>query len=424
MTRKSLDFYHAIRLDLTKCTGCTKCVRVCPTKALRVRLGKVELDASRCLDCGKCVLECPFEAIKPVADDLHSIHKYKYKLAILSTSFAGQFPSHIGYGAAKKALLQIGFDEVAEESMVTVMMSGFICDYIKKHQQQRPIISSDCPSIVRLIQYRFPSLLPNVLHLENPLNMLSIYFRGKICAERNLPKNEVGIFLIVPCIAQVVAVHQPEGSLEKLADGAISIQEVYCEIIKDLMKKNNSTSEDDIKIYPKGLSWAISGMEAEEVRDENLKTMAVSGIDNVIKILAKIENQQIEQFDYIVMSSCINGCVGGNLNKEDPFIATSRIRSLLKNAPDIEFDNQYFTAKYLSGKFNVPHLKPRSIMALDKDIKTALNKFARIDEILKKLPGLDCSACGSPTCKTLAEDIVEGKAQLSDCVVLQRQKTT
>ena len=151
-------FFHAIKLIHENCTGCTKCVRVCPTEALRVRDGIVQLDDNKCIDCGKCVVVCPFDAIHTRADKLEVIHDYKYKLAIISSSYAGQFPSYFGYKNAKKALLHIGFDDVAEESMVTGMMTKVIRDYVAKHSDIRPIISSNCPSVVRMIQVRFPSL--------------------------------------------------------------------------------------------------------------------------------------------------------------------------------------------------------------------------------------------------------------------------
>lgn len=416
------EYFHAIKLVEEKCTGCTKCVRVCPTEALRVRNGIVQLDVSRCIDCGKCVVTCPFGAIQAFSDDINSINKFKYKMAIISTSFAGQFPSNIGYKTAKKTLLKMGFDEVAEEAMVTVKMSSIIRKYIEKHRDIRPIISSNCPSIVRLIQLRFPSLLPNILPIEAPMSMLSLYFRKKICKEQNLKEDEVGIFLIVPCVSQVTAVHQPEGTYKNLEDGAISMQDIYCKIITTLLEEKQEEDLDDIEIYPKGLSWAISGMEAEEVNDGKLKIMAVSGVNNVINILAKIENQQIEKFDYIVMNNCTNGCVGGILNIEDPFIATSRIRSLLRNAEVQKLNDNYFEDMYNQGKFNVPLLEPRPIMTLDEDIKIALSKMNKINEIVNQLPCLDCSACGSPTCKALAEDIVEGKATINDCVILLKKE--
>ena len=44
----------------------------------------------------------------------------------------------------------------------------------------------------------------------------------------------------------------------------------------------------------------------------------------------------------------------------------------------------------------------------------------KIQEILVKLPKVDCGICGSPSCKTLAEDIVQGEGTLSQCIFIQR----
>ncbi|MDY6915100.1 MAG: 4Fe-4S binding protein, partial [Candidatus Cloacimonadota bacterium] len=62
--KQKKKYFHAIKIVEENCTGCTKCVRVCPTEALRVRNGKVQLDSSRCVDCGKCVRACRFNAIQ------------------------------------------------------------------------------------------------------------------------------------------------------------------------------------------------------------------------------------------------------------------------------------------------------------------------------------------------------------------------
>ena len=96
---------------------------------------------------------------------------------------------------------------------------------------------------------------------------------------------------------------------------------------------------------------------------------------------------------------------------------------MIKKSKRKEIDFDYFFRLYKEGYFDVLPLEPRSIMELDKDIKTALIKMKQVKEIEKMLPGLDCAVCGSPTCKALAEDIVLGKAILNDCLVrLRRQK--
>lgn len=413
-------YFHAIKLVEENCTGCTKCVRSCPTEALRVLNGKVILDETRCIDCGICVQVCPYKAIVPVTDNLAKIKDFKYKLAIIATSFAGQFPHSIGYETAKKAILNLGFDEVAEESMVTEQMSILIRNYIYEHKNIRPIISSNCPSVIRLIQVKFPDLLPNVLQIEAPMSVLAAFYRKKICEEKGFKENEIGIFLIVPCVSQVTAVHQPEGTYKNLQDGAIAISEIYSHIINDI--RDVSKDHKNLETYPHGLSWAISGMQAEEINDGKLKTMAVSGIHNVTKILVKIENQQIERYDYVVLNSCTNGCVGGVLNIENPFVATSRIRDLIRNEKHKSFHDETFEEMYKNGDFGVMPLAPRSIVTLNNDIKIALEMMKKIDNITDKLPGLDCSACGSPSCRSLAEDIVAGKASLDDCVVLLKNK--
>jgi len=52
----------------------------------------------------------------------------------------------------------------------------------------------------------------------------------------------------------------------------------------------------------------------------------------------------------------------------------------------------------------------------------ALEKMERIEDIYSGLPGIDCGACGSPTCRALAEDIVQDNANQEDCVFTLRSK--
>jgi len=413
-------YYHAIQIIPDNCTGCTSCVRVCPTEAIRVRDGKAFIDTTRCIDCGNCFNMCQFHAIIPKSDSLDIINNYRYKVAIISASFAGQFTEDIPYSTSKRALLELGFDEVAEESMVTEFMVGLIRDYIRKNKDIRPILSSNCPAVIRLIQVKFPSLLPNVLHQEAPMSILTRYLREKIHNDKGLKDTDIGIFLIVPCIAHVTAVHQPEGAYKHLQDGAFSAGMIYGRIRERLRKLNGN--QYNIETYEQGLTWALSGVEAEMVDCDDIRTLSVNGVENVLEILSKVEDHYLDQYDYIVLRSCTNGCVGGCLNVENPFVAMSRIKKMIKNAEHKDIDVSEFKELYKDGEFAVAPLEPRSIMELDKDIKQAIQKMKKLNEILVLLPGLNCSACGSPTCYALAEDIVCNKASIDDCVVLLKRQ--
>ncbi|MCF7919754.1 MAG: 4Fe-4S binding protein [Candidatus Cloacimonetes bacterium] len=417
---KEKKYFHALQVKTEKCVACMKCVRVCPTQALRIRNGKVALDEDRCIDCGRCLSACQFGALLPWSDKLDIIKNKKYKVAVLSSSYAGQFSEHISYATAKKALLQIGFDEVIEESMVTELFGMMLHKYLQNSPEIRPVLSSSCPAVVRLIQVRFPSLLPNLLHLESPRSIVAMYYRQKLIKEKKLAAEDIGIYLIVPCIAQVTAVHQPEGKFSNLEDGAISIQNVFGEALEVL--KQAVQDKRPMDIHTRGLGWAISRNAASDLEENKIKTLSVCGIPNVIEVLLKIENQQIDHYDYIVLDSCTVGCVGGVLNIENPFIAASRIRHIMNKEEAASFESQEILDMFEKGKFGVEQLEGRSIMKLSSDIKSALEKMKRIHQINAELPGLDCSACGSPTCITLAEDIVEGKSTIEDCVVLLRKK--
>lgn len=421
MNKKNSKYFHAIQILEDNCTGCTACVRVCPTEAIRVRNRKVSIDPNRCVDCGNCITACEFHAIIPSSDPLDIIENYKYRIAIISSSFFGQFTEDVSYSAAKQAVLDLGFDEVSEEAMVTDFMISIIREYIRKNRDKRPILSSNCPAVVRLIQVKYPSLLPNILHQEAPMSILTRYLREKIGQEKQLTDEEIGIFLIVPCVAHVTAVHQPEGAYKHLQDGAFSTGMIYGKVREILKDIQNHPVEIDT--YPQGLTWALSGVQAELVDTDDIRALSVNGVENVMDILSRVEDHYLDQYDYIVLRSCTNGCVGGCLNVENPFVAMSRIKKMSKEGENKKIHVEELEKLHAEGEFSVSPLAPRPIMELDKDIKKAIQKMKKINEFLTMLPGLNCSACGSPSCYALAEDIVLGKASIDDCVVLKRNKT-
>ena len=58
---------------------------------------------------------------------------------------------------------------------------------------------------------------------------------------------------------------------------------------------------------------------------------------------------------------------------------------------------------------------PRPGIRLDADMGKAIEKLARMQEVIHSLPGRDCGACGAPTCAALAEDIVMERAHIDLC---------
>ena len=50
--------------DTGKCKACSRCVNVCPAKALSIKDGHVEFEKKKCIRCYCCHEMCPFDAIK------------------------------------------------------------------------------------------------------------------------------------------------------------------------------------------------------------------------------------------------------------------------------------------------------------------------------------------------------------------------
>ena len=55
----------SLALDAEKCTGCGRCMEVCPHAVFARSNGKVEFAArERCMECGACAQNCSFGAVQ------------------------------------------------------------------------------------------------------------------------------------------------------------------------------------------------------------------------------------------------------------------------------------------------------------------------------------------------------------------------
>ena len=77
-------------------------------------------------------------------------------------------------------------------------------------------------------------------------------------------------------------------------------------------------------------------------------------------------------------------------------------------------------AEYIAEQMEIPEIKPRSIYKLNDNFAEAFKMANRMRKIEKALPGVNCSACGAPSCAALAEDIVRGDARMDTCIFINR----
>jgi hypothetical protein len=150
--------------------------------------------------------------------------------------------------------------------------------------------------------------------------------------------------------------------------------------------------------------------------------MSVWGLPNVLRILDDIDKGRLQQYTFIECHACPEGCVSGALTVENPYVARARALRLQQSLPKRDpVEPGDLRARHERGEFRttVPFIV-RPPRPLGRDIVTAITRMQERDRVAARLPGIDCGACGSPTCATFAEDVVTGEAEQSQCVVLRQ----
>ena len=413
-------YFHSVRLDKEKCRGCTNCIKRCPTQAIRVRNGKAVILKERCIDCGECIRVCPHHAKYASRDVLSQIEDYKYKVALPAPALYGQFNNLDDINIILNALPSLGFDSVFEVSKAAELISEATRIYMQENTHIRPLISSACPAVVRLIRVCFPELVDNIMPITAPVDEAGRLARIKAVQKTGLKPEEIGVFFITPCPAKVTAIKQPIGIEKSHVDGAIAISDIYPILLKAMEKTEKS---DELKALHEsgviGIGWATSGGEASGTLHDN--ALAADGIENCMKILEEVERGTLDAVDFIELNACQGGCVGGSLTTENPFIAKSRLMKLRKYSPIScnHLGNRVLPTELLCTS---PVEPCDDVMKLADNVTEAMARMNRMKELLKVFPGLDCGTCGAPSCRALAEDIVKGYTTEHDCVFRAREE--
>lgn len=412
--------YHPLKVDAQKCIGCTHCMRSCPTEAIRIRNGLAVIDSQRCVDCGQCMRACPAKAIFVEQDDLDKIKAFKYRVVLFPSVMIGQFPEKYSEDQIYAAMLKIGFTHVYEVEQPIGFLKDSIKEYCRKSKNARPHISTFCPSIVRLIKIRYPSLADNLILRKAPHD-LGAHLAVEQLMQQGALREEIGLFYVTPCIAKISSVKSPIGEKESIVDGVINMNELYNRARKNISKTDvPDTSALRETLTKDGILWSLSRGEARHFGE---RSMAIDGIHNVIKFLERLENEEVPDIDFLELRACDQSCAGGNLLSGNRFLTVERLEHRAKRyEPSLKFKDHPIQqmAATLKSKLVADPIQPKPVFILDKDRERALEKISRMQRIICFLPGIDCGACGAPNCQALAEDMVCGQAKMSDCIFLQQ----
>ncbi len=376
----------SLRVDLERCTGCRRCLWVCPTQAVRVRGPKrVEVLAHRCIECTTCIGACPTGALAlPEANGQAAINPQE--VLFLPEAMLAQFGAAHSPAQVRSAAARLGFAGIVALTIWEQALTEALAQRAAA-QGARPVISPGCPAVVQLIESRFPALLPNLAPL----------YSAPEAALRQHADQAVVLITLCPAQRSAALTVNHRNRLRFMTPGAVR------SMMHELLARGTGRGGGEDQTVSE--SAASRDRKAATVPEGLLR---VTGIRHVREILEEIENGAVPDVAVLELYACDQGCRGSALVWENPFIAEYRNRRL----PDTGAAAHEPQAADLT---RTQSFRPRPGIRVDSHLPTAMLKLGDIGRLARRLPGSDCGLCGSPSCEAFAEDVVLGRCQVTAC---------
>ncbi|MCF7936945.1 MAG: 4Fe-4S dicluster domain-containing protein [Synergistales bacterium] len=408
---------HGVKIFNAACKGCVNCIKSCPTEAIRVVDGRVRIIPELCIDCGECLRTCTKKALGMDEDDWDTLRTAGDLQVMSDPTLYAQLGSYRRPGVVRDALSHFGVREVASEVPLAYDVGAYAIARALEEAEpgRKPLISTYCPAIVRLVQVRFPELLPRLVPVESPLEIA-----GQIWRRDHRDSN---LTLVAPCPAKITLVREPVGREKSSFTSVVAVKRVT----RDLLA-SGATAEVPQKPMEniRWLMWALRGGETRHVTqflDRPVKTMVVSGLRNTLDLLQELELGHLPGVDYVECRVCDLGCIGGIGNAETRFLSEIRLRELPVRWELTEHEFGEVQELYDQGIWKLK-VSPRATQSrtLGKNVAESMNRLQKLKKVYDELPHIDCGACGRPTCHALAEDIVRGEGEVTDCIFKLRDR--
>ena len=241
-------------------------------------------------------------------DDKDKFYKLLKGKTPLVCMLAPSFIADFEYPKIVYELKALGFDKVVELTFGAKMTNIFYHKIIKE-DQSKTWIASPCPTLVQLIENKYPHLVENLIPVHSPMGCMAL-----IC-KKLYPKHKY--VFVGPCISKKVEARQiPEVEL------VLTYRELD-EILKE-KKINNARKRkltfdkfynDYTKIYP--LAGGLSDTLHYKGILKKKEILIEDGIDNVTKIFDKMKGPKYKHYVFLDFLSCAGGCIGGPGMKEN-----------------------------------------------------------------------------------------------------------
>jgi iron only hydrogenase large subunit-like protein/PAS domain-containing protein len=396
-----------------ECQDCSKCVRYCPVKAIKVTDGQARIMPEKCVACGTCVRVCPAGA-KRVRDDLatvkHLLQQTKQVFVSLAPSYVSEFPE-IPTANMIAALRRLGFAGVSETALGAQQVSARVAKELREGGKKL-LLSSACPAAVTYVQKYLPQFADSIAAVFSPLLVHSTMLRQHYGPD-------IAIVFIGPCGAK-----KNEGDRHpELLDAVITFTNLQNWFREAGIDPAALVPEAEDRFVPEsareGALYPIEGGMIDTVRmqggGDRVHYSTVGGLRGIEHVLGGLRPEIVTLPIFLELLACRGGCINGScatprqggLQQWQEVISRADVPAEPILRPPLPDINE-----------NI-HDRPLPARVYDEqEIRQALRrvgKESRDDE-------LNCGGCGYETCGEFAKAILSGHAESSMCLSYLREQ--
>ena len=378
------DISPAIIRDMDKCIMCRRCETMCNSvqscniisginrglKAIVSTAFEKPLSETYCTFCGQCVAVCPVGALteRDYTWSVMNAISDKNKIVVaqiapaVRVALGEEFDLKPGTNIEKKivtALKELGFDYVFDTSWaadLTIMeeaselKSRLIRFFNGDKKVKLPLLTSCCPAWMNFLEDNFPELIDIPSTAKSPMQMCSSVIKNIWAKEKNIPKKDVVVVSIMPCLAKKYESQREEYVYEGIPDTDYSITtRELAHMLKLSYVNLNKLDESEFDTPMGSYSGAgvifgrtggvieaairtaynfITGKEIEDleftsmagtegtriaeldIEGKKIKIGITHGLGEARKLLEKVESGEVFLHAIEIMA-CKGGCVGG-----------------------------------------------------------------------------------------------------------------
>ena len=407
---------QVIYINEEKCRNSYSCVRVCPVNAIEVRPERAHpvIIADRCIGCGLCFLACSPRAIE-FSDSRSRVRQIlqsgRPTAALIAPSIASEFDDITDYRKFVGMIRSLGFTYVHEVSF-GVDLVAYAYRRLFEESSGKYYITSNCPSIVEMIEKYHPHLVPNLAPLVSPMVATAM-------VTRDLYGDDVANVFIGPCIdIKAEATLYSERNLVEAVLTFIEIRQMFEE--NEIQEKTVKMAEFDppfgnwgaLYPYPAGILQA-AGIKRDLVSSQVITASGSEDVKEAINDFDHHIDTIRHHFNLFFCPGCMLG--PGMIRHDERFrrrslvkqYAEKRVESLDKEQWQKDMDRWSeldLTRRFSPNDQRIPEPSPEAVT----EVMKIIGKDNRAEE-------LNCNACGYGSCREFAATVAKGLAVPEMC---------